>query len=568
MKTRTFYLKKFLKRHKINESELTWLPSDASSRRYARIKKGNNSYIFMDSPLTEKPKEFYQITQLLRKNKLPAPKIFAKDLKHGYMLLEDFGIEKLSDFVKNNPSLDSYFDAIDLLVRVQKIPSEAISTLPRQTSQQWIASMNVFLNYFFPYVVGKELSEKAKNDFYSLWEKLAQKIKALPTSICLGDYHLDNLMRKKDGAIALLDYQDAFIGPIFYDLVALIENERDPLSSAKAQKVLNHYLELRPELNQERYTDLFPVIAAQWHTRVIGVFVRMCVRMKKQKYLRFLKNDWELLNHNLQSPLLHEYKAWLNKYVPNENRNIPKNLDDFLPVRTAMMLAAGLGTRMRPLTNLHPKPLIKVNKKCLCQYTLDALLRHGIENFVINTNYKGKQLHDYLKDFAIPVHFSDEKELLNTGGGVKKALPTLKKTGANGFFVVNSDTIWLDTQTSLLREMEKAWDPRKMDCLLALIPTKNVHGDLYKGDYFLKNDRPIRRHPEDAPAPYMFMGVQILHPRVFDNIQETNFPLWKQVYDVAEHNNRLGYVIFDGIWFNVGTPEAIKIATSFFKRLK
>ncbi len=567
MKTRIFYLKKFLKKHRINEDNLTWLPSDASTRRYARVYKGKNSYIFMDSPLTEKPKEFYQITQLLRRNKLPAPRIFAKDLRHGYMLLEDFGKERLSHFAhKNTNSLEPYFDAIDLLVRVQKItPSNSI---PKQSLQQWIKAMNIFLNYFFPYVIGKELSNKAKEDFYALWERLSQKINLLPSAICLGDYHLDNLMHKKDGTLGLLDFQDATIGPVFYDLIALIENDREPLPESKAQQVLKHYLELRPELDQKKYTELFPVIAAQWHTRVIGVFVRMCVRMKNPKYLSFLKNDWDLLARNLKSPLLNEYKAWLNKYVPTKNRNIPKNLSEFKPVRTAMMLAAGLGTRMRPLTNLRPKPLIKVNKKCLCQYTLDALLKHQIENFVINTSYKGEQLHEYLKDFPIPVHFSDEKELLNTGGGVKKALPILKKTGNDGFFVVNSDTIWVDTQTALLREMEKAWDPQKMDCLLALIPTKNVHGDLYKGDYFLKDNRPVRRHPEDDVAPYMFMGVQILHPRAFDKIQETSFPLWKQIYDVAERNHRMGYIIFDGFWFNVGTPKAVKTATSFLKRLK
>jgi MurNAc alpha-1-phosphate uridylyltransferase len=174
-------------------------------------------------------------------------------------------------------------------------------------------------------------------------------------------------------------------------------------------------------------------------------------------------------------------------------------------------------------------------------------------------------IHQELKDKK--VKFSDEKTALETGGGVQKALPLLKKTGADGFFVINSDALWLDKKETLLKQMERAWNPLEMDVLLAFVPTKKAKGDVPKGDYFIKNGKPVRRHPPQKKAPYCFMGVQILHPDIFKGHPLKKYSL-VELYDKAEQNGRLGCLIFDGLWFHVGTPKAVQDTTKYFKRKK
>lgn len=315
MKNRAFYLDSFIRKHHLQI--VTWLSSDASSRRYARVKKKTKTYILMDSPLSEKPKEFVKVDKLLRKHRVNAPKIYAKDLRHGFLLLEDLGAMTLSQAIKDKTMAhDLYIKALDTLIHLQKSVKE-YSQLPLAYNQMFQENQ-LFIDYYAPYIRKIALSKTAKDEFNQIWRKLFLDIKKLPRAIVLYDYHLDNLMLKEDGTIGLLDFQDALCGPIFYDLISFLEDERLPLPKAQRKSLLQHYLALRPVLAEKKYADWIPVVAAHRHTRVIGIFARLAIKYKKPQYLKFIDNDWLFLKENLQSPLLKEYVDWLKRYLPKQ----------------------------------------------------------------------------------------------------------------------------------------------------------------------------------------------------------------------------------------------------------
>lgn len=314
MKTRQDYLEAFIKKHHLKEIE--WLSQDASNRRYARVKKKNKNYILMDSPPSEKTKEFVLVDSILRRHHFFAPKIYNKDLRHGFLLLEDFGNTPLSQAIMKRKSRadDLYILALDTLIKIQKEVKE-YKKLPLAYPQM-IEEHNLFIEYYVTHILGIKLSQKAKKEFYQIWEKLFRGLRCLPKTIVLYDYHLDNLMLRSDDTLGLLDFQDALQGPVFYDLVSLVEDERFPLPLNKRKAFLEHYFRLRPVLAEKKYRDWLCVVAAHRHTRVIGMFARLAVAYHKPQYLKFIENDWKFLKENIQFPLLNEYRLWLNKYLP------------------------------------------------------------------------------------------------------------------------------------------------------------------------------------------------------------------------------------------------------------
>jgi MurNAc alpha-1-phosphate uridylyltransferase len=220
-----------------------------------------------------------------------------------------------------------------------------------------------------------------------------------------------------------------------------------------------------------------------------------------------------------------------------------------------MVLAAGLGTRMRPLTNSLPKPLVRVHDKPLIDWALDHLAAVGVEEVVVNLHHLPNQIRAHLAGRETPrIVYSDETDrLLETGGGVTKALPLL---GDDPFYVVNSDVLWLNGTQQALRLMADAWDPEAMDALLLLHPLAVAHGYDGMGDFELDEiGRPTRR-AEQHMAPFVYAGVQILHPRLFEAVPEGPFSL-NVLYDRALSEERLAGVVHDGEWYHVGTPKAL-----------
>ena len=223
--------------------------------------------------------------------------------------------------------------------------------------------------------------------------------------------------------------------------------------------------------------------------------------------------------------------------------------------KRAIVLAAGLGTRMRSHSEKLPKPLVKVSGKALIDYALDRLAEAGVEQAVVNLHYMADALESHLAKRKEPrIVLSDErKELLGTGGGVVKALPHL---GDAPFFYMNSDTLWIDGVKPNLPRLAQAFDPAAMDALLLLAPTTTSIGYDARGDFAMSADGRLRRRPEREVVPFAYASAAVISPALFKNAPQGAFPL-TVLFDRAAEQGRLHGLRIDGIWMHVGTPEAV-----------
>jgi N-acetyl-alpha-D-muramate 1-phosphate uridylyltransferase len=225
--------------------------------------------------------------------------------------------------------------------------------------------------------------------------------------------------------------------------------------------------------------------------------------------------------------------------------------------KSAMILAAGLGTRMAtPANNTLPKPLVQLGGKALIDHVLDRLAAAGVEQAVINVHHKADLIEQHLRGRATPrIEISDERPaLLDTGGGVKRALPRL---GGQAFLVHNSDCVWIEGVGSNLARLAAAWDETSMDCLLMLALGSTSHGYQGRGDFALESDGRIRRRRvEQEIVPFTFTGVSVAHPRLFDASPEGAFSL-NLVWTRAIAAGRAYGMRMDGVWMHVGTPAAL-----------
>lgn len=219
-----------------------------------------------------------------------------------------------------------------------------------------------------------------------------------------------------------------------------------------------------------------------------------------------------------------------------------------------MIMAAGLGTRMRPLTNTVPKPLVMLGGRPLLDHGLARLEAAGVTKVVVNVHYLAELMKAHLEPRTRPEIFvSDERDiLLDTGGGITKALPEL---GDDAFFVINCDSLWHERATPLLRQLSTAWDGSRMDCLLALAPTQGSLGYDGAGD-FERDAGGVLTRRTGATAPFVNTGAYLVHPRVFDDAPDGPFSM-NLIWDALIARERLYGLPMDGLWMHVGTPEAL-----------
>jgi N-acetyl-alpha-D-muramate 1-phosphate uridylyltransferase len=227
-------------------------------------------------------------------------------------------------------------------------------------------------------------------------------------------------------------------------------------------------------------------------------------------------------------------------------------------IERAMVLAAGLGKRMRPLTDTVPKPLVRVAGKPLLDYALDRLSDAGVTQAVVNVHYHAAQIEAHLKSRTRPrIVISDEREqILDTGGGVVKALPHL---GAVPFFHMNSDTLWIEGVKPNLLRLAGEFDAARMNVLLLLASTATSIGYDGRGDFNMAPDGRLTRRPEREVAPFVYAGAAILSPAIFADAPKGAFSL-NRLFDRAADTGGLYGLRLDGTWMHVGTPEAIKAA--------
>jgi len=220
-----------------------------------------------------------------------------------------------------------------------------------------------------------------------------------------------------------------------------------------------------------------------------------------------------------------------------------------------MVLAAGLGTRMRPLTDCKPKPLIRVWGKTLLDHSLDALENAGVAKAVINVHYLADQIEDHVHDRQCPeITISDERDLLlDSGGGAKHALGLL---GEAPFFLLNADSFWVEGITPNLEAMARAWDPERMDILLLVASMDMTVGFDGRGDFFMDQNANLTRRGDKQTAPFVYAGAAILSPTIFDNTPDGPFSL-NLLFDRAIETKRICGMTMQGLWLHVGTAEAI-----------
>ena len=232
---------------------------------------------------------------------------------------------------------------------------------------------------------------------------------------------------------------------------------------------------------------------------------------------------------------------------------------------TAMVLAAGFGTRMRPLTLHTPKPLIEVAGKSLLDYGFDRLREAKVQTAVVNGHYLADQIEAWASRVTSPrTLFSDERDaILDTGGGIARALPLL---GHDPFFVLNADCFWLDGVTPALQRLRAAWDDAGMDCLLLLCDPAQTTGYDGPGDFVADADGRIMRG-RDAPdgKALAYIGGYLVHPRLFRDAPQGSFSM-NLMWDRAIANRRLFGLAHDGHWLHVGTVDAIRQAEDFLRR--
>ena len=228
---------------------------------------------------------------------------------------------------------------------------------------------------------------------------------------------------------------------------------------------------------------------------------------------------------------------------------------------TAMVMAAGLGKRMRPLTATRPKPLIEVNGKPLIDHVFDKLRAAGISKAVVNVHYLADVLEAHLgaKADGVAVTISDERELLlETGGGLVRAAPMIE---SDPFFAINSDNFWVDGPTDTLRLLASHWDEQTMDALLLLVPHARAYNHRGLGDFHMDRFGRLQRRNRSKVAPYVFTGIQLVSKRLLRDAPEGSFStniLWNR----AIREGRCFGAVHQGLWFDVGTPASVRATES------
>jgi MurNAc alpha-1-phosphate uridylyltransferase len=225
---------------------------------------------------------------------------------------------------------------------------------------------------------------------------------------------------------------------------------------------------------------------------------------------------------------------------------------------TVMVFAAGLGRRMRPVTDTMPKPLVRIGGRAMIDHMLDRFAEIGVKHAIVNVHYLADQLERHVAQRTKPrIIISDEREkLLDQGGGIKKVLPLI---GDEPFFICNTDAIWLEGARSNLARLAERWDPKVMDVLLLVAATSTSVGVDWAGDFFMEGDGRLRRRGEDEVAPFVYAGVGIVKPQLFADVKEDVFRLAPFFFRAAEYGRLFGHRL-DGQWLHVGTPAAIEEA--------
>lgn len=322
---------RFLAKHGWDNAEIKPLADDASFRRYFRLKTGTDQVVLMDAPPPQEDvRPFVTIARHLIKLGYSAPQIYAEDEAQGFLLLEDFGDETYTRRLDAGADEEElYARAVDLLIDLHSHAPEAViaRALPPYDEKKLLEEVQVFADWYLPVTVG-ELDERGRKTYLDCWKEVLKTLRGMPPTLVLRDYHVDNLiwLSGRDGvkACGLLDFQDAVAGPPAYDLMSLLEDARRDIDDALVGHMLARYISAFPDLDTPGFAKAYTILAAQRHTKVIGIFTRLCHRDGKSQYRPHISLVWKLLERALQDPNLGPVRSWMDAHVPAEQRIVPE----------------------------------------------------------------------------------------------------------------------------------------------------------------------------------------------------------------------------------------------------
>ena len=331
MHNRKTLANKFLCRVKWQNGERTHLAGDASNRRYERIRKKNECAVFMDAPPPlEDVSAFITISNLLRGLGLSAPNIFEADTTAGFLLIEDFGDTTYTErLLAGSDEVELYKLATNVLIHLHRTYQND-GTIPAYDNDLLVQETQLCVDWYMPAVLGIDTPDLEKAAFFDAWRTSLKRAREVPSSIVLRDFHVDNLMllTNKTGiaACGLLDFQDAVIGPVSYDLVSLLEDARRDVPAKISRQMLSQYLSAFPTLNPDKFASSYAILGAQRCTKILGIFTRLDRRDGKPQYLKHIARVWRWLESDLRHPALAPVRTWFDDYFPKKYRITPASV--------------------------------------------------------------------------------------------------------------------------------------------------------------------------------------------------------------------------------------------------
>lgn len=309
------------------------LPGDASFRRYYRLDMGGKTALLMDAPPErENVRPYVTIARLLKRLGLSAPAILAEDAANGLLLIEDFGDDTYTALLaRGHDERALYRLAVDALIDLQRRFAFADGRgVPPYDDQRLLTEASLLTDWFLPAATGRPVSEALRGDYLSIWQALFAEARSVPDTLVLRDYHIDNLMLLKEragaAACGMLDFQDAVIGPVSYDLVSLLEDARRDIASGLTAEMYARYLQAFPALDRAAFAASYAILGAQRSAKIAGIFTRLCVRDGKRAYLKHIPRVWRLLENDLKNAALAPMRGWIDRNVPPHLRTIPASL--------------------------------------------------------------------------------------------------------------------------------------------------------------------------------------------------------------------------------------------------
>ena len=318
----------FLARAGWSGAERGVLAGDASFRRYDRLRRGDAQAVLMDAPPPQEDvRPFLAIARHLIGLGYSAPRPLAEDVADGLILLEDLGDATYSRRLAMGDDEEAlYALAIDLLADLHGRAAAIPAGLPPYDDDRLLAEACLLTDWYMPAVLGHDTGPAAREEYRALWRAVFPLARAVPDTLVLRDFHVDNLMvleRPGLAACGLLDFQDAVAGPLTYDPMSLLEDARRDIDPALVARLRARYLSLRPEIDPEAFAASWAVLAAQRHAKVIGIFTRLSRRDGKSGYLIHVPRVWRLLESALTHPALADLRRWLDGHLPADRRREP-----------------------------------------------------------------------------------------------------------------------------------------------------------------------------------------------------------------------------------------------------